>query len=274
VGSVPLPLPRLAGQSVVDTACDALRDAIVRGAFAPGAQLVEQRIATSLGVSRGTAREALRRLRDEGFATGAPNRGIFVRELTLDDVIDIYNVRAGIEGVAVRICARLRRPTASLRTLIDEMDARAGRDDAVGVSDAELAFHTEICRLSRNAHLAATFRSIAGLTRLAWTGEYAAYGSVTAVGAEHLPLVEAIESGDEERAVQALIAHMDIALTRTRHPAGTRGGLGRARQTIRSPPLMSSAAPVMYAAASPQRKPTSAPTSSGVPSRGIGNEAA
>jgi DNA-binding GntR family transcriptional regulator len=222
MGSEPLPLPRLAWQSVVDTACDALRDAIVRGTFAPGAQLVEQRIATSLGVSRGTAREALRRLRDEGFATGAPNRGVFVRELTLDDVVDLYNVRAGIEGVAVRICTRLRRPTASLRELIDEMDACAGRDDAVGVSDAELAFHVEICRLSGNAHLAATFRSIAGLTRLAFSGEYAAYGSVTAVGAEHLPLVEAIESGDEERAVQALIAHMDIALTLRQAQVGFR----------------------------------------------------
>jgi DNA-binding GntR family transcriptional regulator len=213
VSSSPLRLPRVAWKSVVDSACDALRDAIVRGAFAPGEQLVEQRIATGLSVSRGTAREALRRLRDEGFATGAPNRGIFVRELTLDDVIDLYNVRAGIEGVAIRICARLRRPTASLRELIDEMDACAGRGDVGGVSDAELAFHAEVCRLSGNEHLAGTFRSIAALTRLAFSGEYAAYSSLTAVGAEHLPLVEAIESGDEEHAVQTLIAHMDIALT-------------------------------------------------------------
>jgi DNA-binding GntR family transcriptional regulator len=213
-------LPRIMRQSVADAAYETVRGAVVSGVFAPGEQLVESRVAEQLGVSRGTAREALRRLRDEGLATGAPNRGIFVRELTLDDVIDLYNVRVGIEGVAIRICTRLRRATTTLRALIEEMRACAGRGDLVGVSDREFTFHEELCALSGNVHLAATFHSISGLTRLAFVGEYAAYGDVTTVAAEHEPLIEAIESGDEERAVRALIAHMDIALTLRQAQAG------------------------------------------------------
>lgn len=208
-----LGLQRITRQSVADAAYEAVRDAVVSGVFAPGDQLVESRVADELGVSRGTAREALRRLRDEGLAIGAANRGVFVRELTLEDVIDLYNIRVGIEGVAIRLCTRQRRPTDGLRALIGEMDAAAKRGDAIGLSDRELAFHEELCTLSGNEHLAATFRSISGLTRLAFVGEYAAYSDVASVAAEHVPLVEAIESGDEERAVQALIEHMDIART-------------------------------------------------------------
>jgi DNA-binding GntR family transcriptional regulator len=215
-------LSRVAWRSVVDVACGELREAILHGAFAPGEQLVEQQVASDLGVSRGTAREALRRLCDEGLATSAPNRGVFVRALTLDDVLHLYNTRAGIEGVAIRLCTRLERPTATLRELIDEMDASAARDDAAGVSDAELAFHQEVCRLSGNDYLAATFRSIAGLTQLAFAGEYLAYSGVEDVGAQHLPLVEAIESGDEERAVQALVEHVDIGLTLRQAQVGFR----------------------------------------------------
>jgi len=215
-------LSRVTWKSVVDVACDKLREAILHGAFAPGQQLVEQQVASDLGVSRGTAREALRRLCDEGIATSAPNRGVFVRVLMLDDVLDLYNARAGIEGVAIRLCTRLRRPTATLRELIDEMDARAEQGDAAGVSDAELAFHQEVCRLSGNDYLAATFRSIAGPTRLAFAGEYLAYGSIDDVGAQHLLLVEAIESGDEERAAQALVEHVDIGLTLDQAQVGFR----------------------------------------------------
>jgi DNA-binding GntR family transcriptional regulator len=213
-------LPRIARQSVADAAYETVRSAVVSGFFAPGEQLVEARVAEQLGVSRGTAREALRRLRDEGLAIGAQNRGVFVRELALDDVIDLYNVRVGIEGVAIRICTRLRRPTASLRALVEEMRSCARKGDAVGVSDREFAFHEQLCTLSGNEHLAATFRSISGLARLAFVGEYAGYLDVSDVAAEHDPLVAAIESGDEERAVQALIAHMDIAITLRHAQAG------------------------------------------------------
>jgi DNA-binding GntR family transcriptional regulator len=200
-------------QSVADAAYEAVRDALVRGAVAPGEQLVEGRIAEELGVSRSTAREALRRLRDDGLAVAEANRGVFVRKLTLEEVVDLFNLRVGVEGVAIRICTRLHRPTDTLRALVREMDAAGRKGDASAVSDREVAFHEQLCTLSGNEHLAATFRSIAGLTRLVFAGEYAAYADVTSLAAEHVPLIEAIESGDEERAVQALIEHMDIVRT-------------------------------------------------------------
>src|SRR5207249_1345512 len=79
-----------------------------------------------LGVSRGPVREALKRLRDEGLVVDSVHRGVYVRVFTVDDIVDLYNVRVGLESVAVRLAARLRSPTAPLRQSIDGMHAAAG----------------------------------------------------------------------------------------------------------------------------------------------------
>jgi DNA-binding GntR family transcriptional regulator len=203
-------LQRVVRTSVADAAYASIRTAIVAGAFAPGEQLVETRVAEGMGVGRGTAREALRRLRDEGLVVGSPNRGVFVRELTATDVIDIYNLRIGLEGVAIRLCARARVETATLRRCVEEMHERTRAGDIPGLSDRETAFHEELCVLSGNTHVAAAFRTIAGLVRLAFAAEYAVYADPATVADEHVPLIAAIEAGDEDVAAQTLIDHIDV----------------------------------------------------------------
>jgi DNA-binding GntR family transcriptional regulator len=204
-------LQRVVRTSVADAAYESIRNAIVSGAFAPGEQLVETRVAESMGVGRGTAREALRRLRDEGLVIGAPNRGVFVRDLTATDLVHIYNLRIGIEGVAIRLATRARASTEPLRRCVEEMRERVGAGDVPGLGDRETAFHEELCVLSGNPYLVGTFRTIAGLVRLSFAAEYAAYADPSVVPDEHLPVIEAIDSGDEDAAADALVAHIDIA---------------------------------------------------------------
>jgi DNA-binding GntR family transcriptional regulator len=204
-------LAPVARSSVADAAYDSIRHAIVSGGFAPGEQLVETRIAERIGVGRGSARDALRRLRDEGLVVAAANRRVFVRELTLSDVVDIYNLRIGVEGVAIRLCTRQRIPTDSLERLVDEMRAQATAHDVVGLSDREIAFHEELCRQSGNPYLSSVLRSAASMIRLAFAAEYAAYADPMEVPDEHVALIAAIAAGDEERALQALVSHIDIA---------------------------------------------------------------
>jgi DNA-binding GntR family transcriptional regulator len=204
-------LVRVTRSSVADAAYASIRTAIVSGVFAPGEQLVESRIAERIGVGRGSARDALRRLRGEGLVVASPNRRVFVRELTLGDVIDIYNVRIGVEGVAIRLCTRGNIETGALSRLIEEMREQAEARDVVGLSDREIAFHEEMCRQSGNLYLSSILRSIAGVIRLAFAAEYAAYADPMEVPDEHVTLIEAIESGDEEHALRALVDHIDIA---------------------------------------------------------------
>ncbi len=77
---------------------DVLRERILAGEFAMGERLVEASIARQLQISRGPVREALRQLRAEGLVREEPRRGAFVADLTIDDIREIYDLRAAIEA--------------------------------------------------------------------------------------------------------------------------------------------------------------------------------
>lgn len=77
-----------------------LRQAIVDGRFRPGQRLTERELTVSLGVSRTLVREALRQLESEGLISVIHNRGPIVRELSADEIRDLYAIRAVLEGLA------------------------------------------------------------------------------------------------------------------------------------------------------------------------------
>lgn len=81
---------------------NALRLAIIDGRFRPGQRLTERELTVSLGVSRTLVREAFRQLESEGLITVIPNRGPIVRELTADEIQELYAIRAVLEGLAAR----------------------------------------------------------------------------------------------------------------------------------------------------------------------------
>ncbi len=80
----------------------AIREAIINGQFRPGQRLTERELTLSLGVSRTLVREALRQLESEGLITVIPNRGPIVRELSTEEIEDLYAIRAVLEGLAAR----------------------------------------------------------------------------------------------------------------------------------------------------------------------------
>jgi DNA-binding GntR family transcriptional regulator len=85
---------------------EVLRQRILEGRHAPGARLVEQRLAEELGVSRTPVREALARLQSEGLVEIYPNRGAVVRTFTPQHLVDAYGLRAVLEGHAAHQAAR------------------------------------------------------------------------------------------------------------------------------------------------------------------------
>ena len=113
-------------------AYEAIRQAIVEGTYRPGQRLVEQRLAEAHGLSRTPVREALKWLDGEGLIQIEPNRGAIVRPLTLEDVRDLYELRAELEGYAARRAAT-RIDAAGLA----EIDAGiAAFDDAIPAAAA------------------------------------------------------------------------------------------------------------------------------------------
>lgn len=105
---------------------DQLRERIIDGSFGPGDQINEAQVANQLNVSRGPVREALQRLVQEGLLIGRPNRGVFVRELTLRDIAEVYEAREVIEcAAAENIVARSQADREELVARLEEIDRRA-----------------------------------------------------------------------------------------------------------------------------------------------------
>lgn len=86
---------------------EVLRGAILAGEFAPGERMYELGLSERLGVSRTPIREALKSLAGEGLLDHIPNRGYYVREYSVDDIVQAYEIRAALEGLAARRAAQL-----------------------------------------------------------------------------------------------------------------------------------------------------------------------
>eukprot|EP01035_Chromulina_nebulosa_P034851 gene34851-46815_t len=84
---------------------DRIREAILDGSVSAGERINEVRFSRILDVSRTPVRAALQALAGEGLLDYAPNRGFTVREFPLDAIVDAYEIRASLEGVAARFAA-------------------------------------------------------------------------------------------------------------------------------------------------------------------------
>ena len=134
--------------STAERVADILRGRITEGVFPPGTRLSEDSIGSALGVSRNTLREAFRLLGHERLLSHELNRGVFVRKLSAEDVVDLYRVRKLIECAAVR---DLTEPPAGLPRIeqaVAEAEAAAAREDWVAVGTENLRFHQALVALA------------------------------------------------------------------------------------------------------------------------------
>jgi len=163
-------LPAIERSSTLEQVHRVLRDAIIDGSIPPGSHLREVHLARELETSRGTVREAIRHLVQEGLVEYVLHRGNFVNALSLRDRLDVYVAREAIEvGVVRRLLDsdRLVDLTA-LEAAMNEL-----RRAAVGhprpteeMIAADLAFHQELVRLAGSPRLDRAYDTLAAETRM------------------------------------------------------------------------------------------------------------
>src|SRR6478752_10642575 len=115
----------LSKTSLREQALDQLRNAVTSGELAPGTRLIETELSAALGISRGTLREALRQLQQEGLVEAAERGRLTVRTLTDTEILDMFAVRAALEELAAAIVSgRPDRPrlVAQLQAALDALD--------------------------------------------------------------------------------------------------------------------------------------------------------
>jgi DNA-binding GntR family transcriptional regulator len=197
---------RLLSQQIAD----ALRRAILHGRYQPGDRLVEHEVATAFNVSRAPVRDALRQLVQAGLVTVFPHRGAVVTPVSVDMVHDVFDVRSRLEGLAARLAATRITPEqlAAAEAMITAMEesARAGQP---GLNvEQDLEFHRLILEASGRPVLMATMEVTRGKQGLliSVTRRTAPMDVVPGI---HRPMLEALRSGDPDRAERAAQEHVE-----------------------------------------------------------------
>ena len=211
------PLSSLDRSTLRERALDALRAAITSGQYRPGDHLGEVELGKHLGVSRGTVREALRHLQQEGLVT-AGNRGMLrVTSVSPREIRELFRVRAALEGLAAAEIIASPGKDAAVATLREALDHLADDGDFAAKLEADLGFHLVLCRLSGNSMLVDAWRYLEGRIRVTiMDGEAARNGASAETPTmmsrdRHAPIVDAIERGDVPAAKAVVEQHMAAA---------------------------------------------------------------
>lgn len=197
-------------------ALSALRRSISAGDLAPGTHLSETPLSEQLGISRGTLREALRQLQQEGLVSAGPSGRLSVRHLDNSEILGIFQVRSALEELAAALTATSHEREDHCHTLmacIDRMEDASERslhlDEQIEV---DLDFHRTLCRVSGNSTLLHSWQSLEGAIRMSivWAGRERAMRNMS--WTRHRDIVTAIATGDERAARMAVSVHMAQAI--------------------------------------------------------------
>lgn len=183
---------------------------ILAGDILPGDKLVEQDVARDLSVSRGPVREAFRALEQAGLVVTEKNRGVFVREVSLREADEIYEVRAGLDELIGRLAAERAtgEQLAELRTLVAQMKEAGRRKDVDAYYPLNIQFHDRLAQIAGNGTLLAAYRRLINELHLYRRRTLAlGHDSFPKSTSQHAEIVEALAARDGTLAGELLYQH-------------------------------------------------------------------
>ncbi len=179
-----------------------LEKLIVEGELAPEDRLNEIQLAAHFGTSRGPLREATRSLEAKGFVEVIRNRGVFVRHLELEEACEIYDLRGALFGLAGRLVAERMSDEllARLKELVEGMELAAAKSDLDAYYPLNLEFHETILQASNNKTLIEEYKRLMNKMHLFRVKGLVQGGGLAVSNSEHAAMLEALATGDPERA--------------------------------------------------------------------------
>lgn len=199
------PLP-----TTTSAVAERIREAILGGMLTPGERLKEEQLARELGTSRTPVREALLRLQSEGLVDAAPNRGATVRRYGRSELVEMYELRALLEGHAGRRAAERidEDDIADLRASCDRFARLAGGRDLHGLVAENAAFHRAVWRAAASERLAGMIEEVVALPLV--YRSYVWYSPEQSKRSYdfHCLILEALEAHDESAAETLMHQHV------------------------------------------------------------------
>jgi DNA-binding GntR family transcriptional regulator len=195
-----------------DQAYAAIKRFLLDGDLAPGAFLAERQLAGQLRMSKTPVRAALQRLEAEGFVTISPQQGIIIRDLTVHEIADHYEIRAALETYVVRALAGhlIARQRDRLEENLRAQAALRGRDDGRQAAALDTAFHTLFCEFLGNGEILKVMAQLREKIQRVITRVFQLNTRRFASSyAEHRAIADAVINGDAARAARLVEEHLE-----------------------------------------------------------------
>ncbi|HET9102594.1 MAG TPA: GntR family transcriptional regulator [Solirubrobacteraceae bacterium] len=214
MADLPTPILRdfiITRSRVSEQIADALQEAIVSGRLKPGARLRESALASEIGVSRNTVREAVLILQRSGLIDHEVNRGMIVRALDIETVADLYRARETLELAGVRASAGA--DLAPVRQALAELDEAAHHGSVKATVERDLGFHAALVGLVGSARLDEYFAGLRSELRYYLATLSVAYNETERPAdlvEQHACILRALEAGDRRTAATRTREHVRL----------------------------------------------------------------
>lgn len=193
-----------------EQALDRLREAIITGHFRPGTRLIERELCEQMGVSRTSIREVLRGLEAEHLITIEPRRGPIVARLTRKQIAEIYDVRAMIESMALRIFTEnaTNEEIAQLRSLYDKLYAVRRSGDVAAIVRASTEFIGYVMKVADHELIGDLQRKLIARVSVLRAISISQPGRLAEAEGELAAVMAAVEKREADKAAQYFATHI------------------------------------------------------------------
>ena len=187
-----------------------LKEAVTTLAYKPGEYLNTASLMDELALGRTPINHALHRLATEGLVQIIPRKGVMVSPLSIDDALELIDVRVANESLCSRLAAaRITKPQLQrLRDLAREFDDAASRRNLTEVMNLDRLFHEQIASVAGNQTLAEILKVLHARSQRFWAISLTAEGHLSEVQAEHADIIKAMAKNDAEAAAAAVQEHV------------------------------------------------------------------
>jgi len=197
-------------KSLINKIYDGLKGKISCGDITT--RVIEQDLAKEYGVSRTPVREVIRELVKEGILISIPNLGTFVKQYTLQEVKNIYEIRGALEGLAVNLAAKRISVDEGdlLMDLAKDIENKRLDENWDVVYELDKKFHKLIASCSRNANLEKTLEDYEFKITCAYANLFQAerFNGDEFQGISHVKIADAIKKHDSSEAEKLMKAHI------------------------------------------------------------------
>jgi phosphonate utilization transcriptional regulator len=210
-------IAQLQNSSLTTVVQQEIERAILAGEYEPGSKLIEATLAEKMGVSRGTVREAFRMLEEAGLVRNEKNRGVFVRDIPIDEAVEIFDLRAAMDELVGRRLAENNTPAQikELKGLVDAMEKAVKAEDPHAYHLLNLTFHDRLVEMAGNRKLTEIYRKLIKELSLFRRLNLADGWLMPMSANEHRQIVKAIAAGDADAAGRAMFQHVIESKERT-----------------------------------------------------------